>query len=442
MKRIIPFLLVLALLLPLVSCREDARTEVESEIAAIREENIAKAESIGAQGAQGAHEGSGGTEGRTDGSPNAEPANNPSKKNRDGILSSEYQIVGNKFYFRTGRKNGVNIVTWYDVSTGGHDVICPDPLCKHDDPAVCRFIQVHEESDFIMADENTFIRSYRPNPNAKNDVYRFDLTSGETEKIYKVKQDAPDLIAVRDDVLWLVDYDTVTKNGRSAANRTLYGVGIHTGETVFEQELPLDCRVVCAAGDRLILDTVKTIVSASFDLTDRVTILEYANADRFGSWYYDTNTDEFWFGIVNQEKQTGTVYTLRSGVCTPVQLPAEEIYYFQLTDTKIYYSPYEPVYIGENPDLAYGLWDYSGGKIYEVKRNEPSSEANLIYDAKGEFFITRLGVSNYVILGDQLFFDNLSVVSRKDGVFFNAAGELPKVHIDLRTGELAYIRFE
>ncbi len=77
-----------------------------------------------------------------------------------------------------------------------------------------------------------------------------------------------------------------------------------------------------------------------------------------------------------------------------------------------------------------------------MKTNEPSSEADLIYDEKGEFFITRLGVSNYVILDDQLFFDNMSVVSREDGVFFNAAGELPKVHIDLRTGELAYIRFE
>ena len=427
------FLLVV---MTLAACRQYDLQEVEEEISSLRNalsETTAEAPASSAESSEG----------------KAVEDNKAVQTGYKGILSSEYQIIGNKFYFRTQtlkmieeKNRAVNITSYYDLLTGRHDVICPDPLCGHNDPSVCKYIDVGGYTDFIFADENTYIRGYRPNVNQNDKIYKFDLRTGEAVKLFSPKQISSDLIKVENGVLYLVDQYSKVKNGTSSSKSTLYGIVIETGEIVLEQTLPQNYRVICYENGKLFMDNVRSIVYTDLYLSDETTILEYNSADDFGTWYYDTNNDEFWFSIINTEHHIGKVYVYQKGLCDQIDFPVDEIYYFQLTDSRIYYSPYEPVYLGENPTLPDGLWDYSGGKIYEVSRTDPGGDPKLVYDANGEFFISRLGVGNYVIFDDELFFDKRELVTREDGVYFYGAGELPKVHIDLTTGMREFIRFE
>ena len=190
--------LVLSLLSGLPGCRSGREKEIESEILAARAENQAKAENVREEEslelAERNEPDGDGSEGSGDGG-----VKSASKTDWDGILSSGYQIAGNKYYFRTMERKRVNgviksvsITSYIDLTTGESGVICPDPLCGHDDSAVCRYIDVNAITDFTMADEHTYIRGYRSNPNAKTKICAFDLTQNDYRVLYTPKQFSPD----------------------------------------------------------------------------------------------------------------------------------------------------------------------------------------------------------------------------------------------------------
>ena len=114
MKRTLSITLALLLCLPLAGCRSAEREAVESEILALREENMAKAEGLLAEEENAEAAGSnplGGAEQREENNP-AEPARG---NDWDGILSSEYLVRGNQYWFESKAvKNGktsVSVVT-------------------------------------------------------------------------------------------------------------------------------------------------------------------------------------------------------------------------------------------------------------------------------------------------------------------------------------------
>ena len=169
--------------------------------------------------------------------------------------------------------------------------------------------------------------------------------------------------------------------------------------------------------------------------------------DRFariiGEWYLDTNRNEFWFGIINQDKQTGRIYrySQADGVCEEVPMPVSEIYYFQLTNTKIYYTPYMPVSLGEGTN---NLMDYADKTVYAVVRDSTAGEASVVYEEKNGRILARAGVFGYLIFGDILLFDSTRVEDRQeltdDGnyitvTYINAATDVHKIRINLATGE-------
>ena len=450
--------LVLSLLSGLPGCRSGREKEIESEILAARAENQAKAENVREEEslelAERNEPDGDGSEGSGDGG-----VKSASKTDWDGILSSGYQIAGNKYYFRTMERKRVNgviksvsITSYIDLTTGESGVICPDPLCGHDDSAVCRYIDVNAITDFTMADEHTYIRGYRSNPNAKTKICAFDLTQNDYRVLYTPKQFSPDQLGVEDGVLWLREYYSKTSKKTTTYYQTIIGVRISDGEIVYQNAPPEDAKAFFFHGGLLYCDNVKSIIAFEPDTGNTVTLLEYAAEDQLGSWYYDTFRNEFWFSILNQAKQTGRVYRYADGKCEEVSFPCGEVYFFQLTNTTIYYSPYDPVYLGESPAVSYGTWDYTGGKIFAVLRDDPAGEAKPVYDAEGKYSICNVGVRTYLIFGNKLYFDHVSIVRQKrkdpetgqirDYVFFDSSESLSKIQIDLVTGAEKEIRFD
>ena len=74
--------------------RGEARAEVESEIAALREENIARAENLEAQASPEEP-----AAGSSEISAEAEPVKAASKRDWDGITSSQYTLIGDRYYY-------------------------------------------------------------------------------------------------------------------------------------------------------------------------------------------------------------------------------------------------------------------------------------------------------------------------------------------------------
>ncbi|MBR4896384.1 MAG: hypothetical protein IKZ41_08145 [Clostridia bacterium] len=290
--------------------RGEARAEVESEIAALREENIARAENLEAKASPEEP-----TAGSSEISAEAEPAKAASKRDWDGILSSEYQTVGNKYYFRMKFKlklpakdgKGYHNPTcalwyWLDLATGDWDVICPDPLCGHDDPAVCKYLEAGYMASHTFIDENTFLSDYDVNPNKPPQLCLFDLTDNTMTALFPWKQFGGEVLGIEGGTVWLYDMFQTTKNKQTTLTRTLYNVSLADGAVNYERELPANCRPILWHNGLLYCDNVKSVSLVDPETWEETVLLDYAAADAVGQWYLDTNRGEFWFGIVNQDK--------------------------------------------------------------------------------------------------------------------------------------------
>ncbi len=473
------FLLVLALIvLPhLISCRNEQIEEIENEILALREENVTKAKSEEEVATDGINETEADetekqtpdlaksdteiADSLTQSGEEKQPRKNKPETDWDGILSSEYQLAGNKYYFHTmewkqvnGSEQSVTITSYIDLTTGETGVICPDPLCQHNDPAVCKYISLNSVTDFMMADANTYLCGYRTNPNSKTKICAFDLRQDNYRVLFTPKQYCPDLLGMENGILWLREYYSKTSQKKTTNYQSVIGVRISDGEIVYTNTPPEDAKAFFFHDGLIYCDNVKSIIAFEPKTGDVTTLLSYAAADQVGAWYYDTLREEFWFSIINKEKKTGRVYrySVAEGNCEEVPFLCGEVYYFQLTHSRIFYSPYEPLYLGENPSVDYGTWDYTGGKIYAVDRDEPSQTPELIYDAEGKYIICNIGVQTYTVFGDKLYLNHVDIIrqKRKDPntgemrnyVYFSLAEKEFKIRIDLSSGDEEEIHFE
>ena len=86
-----------------------------------------------------------------------------------------------------------------------------------------------------------------------------------------------------------------------------------------------------------------------------------------------------------------------------------------------------------------------------MDREHPSGTPELLYDTEGRYVLCIAWVSNYSVFGNQLFFDRINIthttVEEEDGtvsdyIYFDLTGDVPKLRVDLTTGEEELIRFE
>ncbi len=476
MKKTLALILSLALPLFLPACGNGSLSErekaVESEVLAIRAENEAKAESLSnaedpvrTDGVGEDAEDAGGADAASSAgdADSAEAAvKTPPKNDWDGILSSEYQTVGNKYYFRMvtlmrhrnshgGYSVGtVSLFHWLDLATGDYGPICPDPLCAHDDGAVCKYLEVSFQADNLFVDENTMLASRDVNPNRAPQLCLFDLKNDTMRSLYQAKMFSADLMGTDGDSVWIVDEVQKTVKKQAVYITTLYRVSLDAGEILYERVLPENCRPFLWRDGLLWCDNVKSLTLTDPDTWEETVILNYESDDQIGAWYYDTYRDEFWFSIINPRKTTGRLYrySAADGVCEEIPMPVDEIYYFQLTNTKIYYSPYDPVYIG--PNYMGGLWDYAGRTIYTVSRDDTAGEPVAVYTETEDRFLCRAGVFGYFVFGDTLLMDSNQIVSRLETTpegenvwewAIDQAGDVHKIRVNLKTGERDEILF-
>ncbi|MBQ3707927.1 MAG: hypothetical protein II889_08460 [Clostridia bacterium] len=458
MKRLIPLILVFALLLSLASCRNDARAEIENELESARAENEAKIQA--AEELSEPDEAPAGSEENEEHAEAEEIAEagqdavKPEKQNSagwDGILSSEYTVQGGKLYYENKMKKGRNTVSmpfYTDLKTLSSDGLCPDPLCANEDPAVCKYISVNSSTRFCFADDSTFywVRNVDGGPA----IWRYDLSSDTARREYASSSGEPILLGADDGTVWFKDYEQQIGNGRAVMQPFLKGLDVRTGKVVFSVPLPEMANVLFIRGGKAWLDMLRTVTV--LDLTTGTQTELCPIPGTIGAWYYDTQDDSFWFSAINQENSTGSVWEYKSGACRQVGLPVENIYYFQLTRDRILFSSYEPAWLGVSmaPDHP-PTYDYSGGKIWAVDREHPSGTPELLYDTEGKYVLCIAWVSNYSVFGNQLFFDRINIthttVEEEDGtvsdyIYFDLTGDVPKLRVDLTTGEEELIRFE
>ncbi len=452
--------------LPVCGCRYrgDARAEIENELESARAENEAKiqaAEELSEPGKTPADseetEEIAGAEGNAGAGQDAvTPEKHGPITDWDGITSSNYTLIGDRYYYTVQAlktmpakgggytTTGVHVYVYTDLAQGGMQFVCPDPLCSHDNPDVCPFTAGGQSPCFCPAEDGLFYLG-QFGGNAK--IVKADLNKGTTQTVYTGRTAMVGILGSENSVVYLLDFDSVTDKNTRTTQTTyhLLALDIQTDEIRFDRIVPEGSWIVEIRSGRILCSTVKELIEYDMDFENPKTVFSFEGTDRIGDWYYDENRDEFWFNVLNQDDNSGHIFRiLPDRTCEQVPVPADAVYCFQLTNTKIYYTPFAPTYISDNPYSYYGTVDYTNGKIYAVDRDNPEGEPKLVYDCAGKSYLRK----DYVIFGDDLFYGLVKLelctdfATGKEFYTFSTAGDYPKVHVNLATGEEEIFRFE
>jgi outer membrane protein assembly factor BamB len=282
--------------------------------------------------------------------------------------------------------------------------------------------------------------------NGKVCVWRYDLSPDLCTEFYKPKGTMAGILCAEDGVLYLQDNTSVIQDKKSFFTYYLIALDAENGKVLYEKKLPeITAFYAVIRGRMLFADSTGAYFSdRNLENRERVT------DGYFDQWYWDEHTNELWFSQIDPAKKTGRVYRYKDGVCEPVGLP-ENLYFFQLTNTKIYYTTFESVYLG-NALASMGeaepqpLYSDSGGKIFAVRRDNPDEPATVVYDTKGARVLTIKGVAGYSIFGNKLYYYDIPFIretyNNVEYVAYSLAEDLPLLVVDLETGEEEIIRFD
>ena len=488
MKRLTPLLLVLALLLPLVSCREEARIEIENELAEARaanEEKIKEAEKtdgpspqpaeVEAPTADAADSSASGSPQTEQSSPEnaqtgdtapagTEAGNTPDYKNDwDGITSSQYTVSGNRYYYYVQAQKtlpvkgggyvvgGVLAYVYTDLTQGGMQYVCPDPLCSHSDPDVCPFAEVGQSGSFCPAGSAFYMSYFGSGFNAEGaGVVKADLNSNTMKTVYRGRSPSCTFFGSENGVLYIRDWEDKIDSTTKKSVETVWMVALstETDEVLFERKVPEDIWIISIRDGKIICSSQRELLECDMNFENRKTLFSFEGTGGFGEWYYDENRGEFWFNLRDRDEERGEVWRiLPDGTAEKVPLPGGEIWCFQLTNSKIYYCLYDPVWLSDVRDWRQGPVDWCAGRIRAVDRDDPGGEPVLVYDAAGKYYFGDPGISDALIFGDQLFFPKVELVryylyGLGEQISFSIAGDCPMVHVNLATGEEEIFRFD
>lgn len=382
---------------------------------------------------------------------NVLPYTEPEKGMSD-IFCEDFTISGDRYYFETRRDNTV-MIAYCDLKTGSSGIICQDPLCSHIDETVCRYvglkdIQVTEEEGVFYACRHTFVTT----------IYRVDVKNDTVRKVHAINSFDAELLGYDNGRLYFYQYEYGVE-GRMAAMACRISYLDTEAEKVTElgylpDELTMFLNYpLFVRNDEIYVKAYSTkLMKIDLPLTKITEVISDTGANN--QWFWDDNTDELYFSAVDTETQTGAVYVYRNGAAEKLPLPHENIYSFTLTGDKIYYSAYDPIFYGisnvafyfeEDPE-DHKVYDYSGGKVYAVDRENPSGEAELVYNNGGEIRLCSAGVDTYCVFGDYLYFNEITVkrevLNGVEYTTFSHADDVSKIRIGLKDGSFTRISFE
>lgn len=369
----------------------------------------------------------------------------------EGIISSGYVINDGKYYFLTTKEdsdgyNSTTMIAYYDFQNKNGDLICQDPLCNHDLYGDCKYSCIEE---FYFTDIPGVF--YAADWSSGNVVLcRIDLNNDTVTEVYDCGTLSAYVFGIDQNILYFYIIERETQDKQTVKRYHMYALDIKTEELTdmgympegIDNDFGLPLFVykgmfyyITVDGDLMIAESDFRYIKKIFECGD----------DRFLYWFFDTNTDELYFNVINKEKRTGTVYVYKDDLVERVDLPHQNIFTFTLTESEIFYTSYDPIYYGVsiapgNPEV----YDYSGGKVYKAERYN-TSDAELIYDCGGEYMICG-SVSNFYVFDNKIFFDEKTLIHETiDGIeytYFSSAHGMKKVCVDLISGEMLQITLE
>lgn len=373
--------------------------------------------------------------------------------NVEGIISSGFTINDNKYYFVTKRKNAAGygsnkMITYYDFETGDSHGLCRDPLCEHEQGGKCKYSGFKEV--YFSDNSNVFYSIYMYADDFRPIICKIDLLKDTVTGVYTCPDYSVSMIGKDGNKLYFYVQEDSTENGITKRKEHLFYVDMNTDNVVdlgyFSEVFTVEhALILFVYENQLYYTTVDDRLMKMHLDSEQCTELYNIGANELLYWFYDTKTDELYFNLNDLVQMTGAVYVYRNGVTEQLSLPHENIFTFTLTNSNIYYSPYDPVYYGiskapGNPQV----FDYTGGKVYKTDRKNPVG-SELVYDCAGEYVICG-AVSNYYVFGEHLYFDQKEVKHETiDGIeytYFSSAYNVSKMRVDLNTGEMTELQFD
>ncbi|MBQ8333784.1 MAG: hypothetical protein IJX93_08430 [Clostridia bacterium] len=380
-----------------------------------------------------------------------------------GILSSDFTIYDGKYYFELkhafDKGGGVRMLAYADVETGNYGIVCQDHLCPHNSPDVCKYADL---GFFCFTDKPGVFYAVRLQ--YPNHLCRVDLNNDTVERIRtadwgrKINSYSWNLLGYTDGRMYYSESVYYTENRMTQNERKIFCVDDKTLE-ISEIEMPGEDWPYQGKQPRFIWNgyfyifTDNKIVRTDPTYTDTTVIADMGMT--VSQWYLDTAAGELYFSCVERENNTGSVYVVKDGGAPEkLELPHEEIYTFTINQSRIYYTSYDPVYLGVsgqarlNPgkEDQYLTYDYTGGKLYAVDRDNPSGEPELVYEVSGIPLNRALKLEDAVVLGDYLYVDEVDitreVIDGTEYVYFDYSRDVSKLRIGLKDGSAVRIVFE
>ena len=320
-----------------------------------------------------------------------------------------------------------NLLAYVDLINGGKHYICPDPLCEHDDKSGCRYrdlgqLVFNPENEFVFYAAKATIDEF--SNSLASSLYEVSTSENTIKRIFNSQDilNNADYSAIMDlyfdnGVLHFRNdfvYEKVVDGIKEIESKSFNVIlNLSTNEfTAQEVQLSSGDISTCTIGAytyEFNMNT-RTIYRVNNKNGLEEPLLSFGDDYTVQRRYYDTRTEELYILICNQNVlQAGKLVEDTSDIqnvlycisnengCRTVEMPSSLILDFQLTNSYIYYTKYEPVNY-RRPGDTRDCVDRNGNTLYRVNRNDTSTE-ELFFDGHDELFFGYFFVSgNYAYL--------------------------------------------
>ena len=372
-----------------------------------------------------------------------------------GIFSPDFTVSGGKYYFETRRSesrgNSVSMIAYTDLATGNSGILCPDPLCTHQSAEVCKYADL--QGIYFTDEEGVF---YSCRHTFTTTIYRVDVNNDTVQTACEINSFNVNLLGYDNGKLYFYELKFGMEGRTAGISYLISCLDTDTGKVTelgyIPDEWALALNLILFVRNDEIYFTAYSSKLMKTDLS-LTNVIEVIAADPW-QWYWDEGTDALYFSTSDPEKQTGSVYVHKDGKTEQIPLPHENIHAFTMTEDRIYYSPYDPVFYGfsnvafyfEDDPEEHKVYDYTGGKVYAVDRDNPSAEAELVYEASVIDGNRMADLDNCAVFGDYLYFNEITVRREVLGgvefVTFSLADDVSKIRVGLKDGSFTRISFD
>ncbi|MBQ8511029.1 MAG: hypothetical protein IJ497_00300 [Clostridia bacterium] len=374
----------------------------------------------------------------------------------NGIFSDLHVIRDGKYYFETRRRaapdsdNYVTMLAYADLENGTCGIVCPDPLCTHEEDE-CPYAQLRE--CYFSDDPGVYYAYTFGHPASR--IWKVDMNRGTVETVYSMETTSGFIIGYDGGRLYFYERIELTENRKTVKKIRLSYLDHASQEVVRIGYVPDGYggafQFVIDGEIYFTMNSGRTLMKTDPEYRN-VTLAAELEASA-SKWYFDPETDEFFYVHRDYDNFKGSFHVAKDGVSKQIHLPHEDVYSFILTEDKIYYTVFDPVYYGTSSLAAYfdvsgeetKTYDYTGGKMYAVSRENPSGEAELVYEVSVSEQDRVAMLAESIVVGDYLYYTEAYVWRQViDGVEYVTFSEHEegKVRVGLEDGSVMRIAFE